>query len=106
MANKYDENYVKTSEAAYEKQKEINQPKTAENNINRQEIAGKKPDSSTGFSCSIIAYSQSMYLCLPKQRLESKGGSQRTVWQIAPGRDSFCDFGRKLENLSMPVYTQ
>ncbi|HAT88498.1 MAG TPA: hypothetical protein DCS73_01830 [Roseburia sp.] len=50
MANKYDENYVKTSEAAYEKQKEINQPKTAENNINRQEIAGKKPDSSTGFS--------------------------------------------------------
>ena len=26
MANKYDENYVKTSEAAYEKQKEINQP--------------------------------------------------------------------------------
>ena len=70
MANKYDENYVKTSEAAYEKQKEINQPKTAENNINRQEIAGKKPDSSTGFSCSIIAYSQSMYLCLPKQRLE------------------------------------
>jgi hypothetical protein len=71
VANKYIENYVKTSEAAYEKQKEIKQPKTAENNINRQEIAGKKPDSSTGFSCSIIAYSQSMYLCLLKQRLES-----------------------------------
>lgn len=66
MANKYDENYVKTSEAAYEKQKEINQPKTAENNINRQEIAGKKPDSSTGFSCSIIAYSQSTYFILTK----------------------------------------
>ena len=30
MANKYIENYVKTSEAAYEKQKEIKQPKTAE----------------------------------------------------------------------------
>ena len=33
----------------------------------------------------------------------SKGGSQLSDCQIAQSWDSFCDFGRKLENLSMPV---
>jgi len=36
----------------------------------------------------------------------SKGGSQLSCWQIAQSRDCFCDFGRKLVNLSMPVYLQ
>ena len=33
----------------------------------------------------------------------TKGGSQPYGWQIASSRDSFCDFGRKLGNLSLPV---
>ena len=36
----------------------------------------------------------------------SKGGFQFWVCQIAQSRDCFCDFGRKLENLSMTVYLQ
>ena len=32
----------------------------------------------------------------------SKGGSQLSGCQIAQNRDSFCDFGRKLENLNIP----
>ncbi len=36
----------------------------------------------------------------------SKGGSQLSGCQIAQSRDCFCGFGRKLENLSMPVYLQ
>ena len=36
----------------------------------------------------------------------AKGGSQLSGWQIASSRDSFCDFGRKLENLSVSVGTQ
>ena len=36
----------------------------------------------------------------------SKGGSQPSSWQIAQSRDCFCDFGRKSENLSLPVDTQ
>ncbi len=36
----------------------------------------------------------------------SKGGSQLSCWQIAQSRDCFCDFGRKLENLSLPVDVQ
>ena len=35
-----------------------------------------------------------------------KGGSQLNGCQIAQSRDLFCDFGRKLENLSMPVHLQ
>ena len=35
----------------------------------------------------------------------AKGGSQLSGWQIASSRDSFCDFGRKLGNLSLPVKT-
>ena len=34
----------------------------------------------------------------------SKGGSQLIEWKIAPSRDSFCDFGRKLENLSFSYF--
>ena len=33
----------------------------------------------------------------------SKGYLQLIECQIAQNRDYFCDFGRKLENLSMPV---
>ena len=36
----------------------------------------------------------------------SKGGSQPSDCQIAQSRNYFCDFGRKLENLSMPVKIQ
>ena len=36
----------------------------------------------------------------------SKGGSQLSSCQIAQSRDCFCDFGRKLENLSLPVDAQ
>ena len=36
----------------------------------------------------------------------SKGDSQLSGCQIAQSRDSFCDLGRKLENLSMPAYSQ
>jgi len=32
--------------------------------------------------------------------------SQRNGWQLAQSRDYFCDFGRKLENFSMSVYSQ
>ena len=34
----------------------------------------------------------------------SKGGSQLSCWQIAQSRDCFCDFGRKLENLSFSYF--
>jgi len=34
----------------------------------------------------------------------SKGGSQLSGWQIAQSRNYFCDFGRKLVNLSLPVH--
>ena len=33
----------------------------------------------------------------------AKGVSQPCGWQIASSRDLFCDFGRKLGNLSLPV---
>ena len=36
----------------------------------------------------------------------SKGGSQLSGCQIAQSLDSLCDLGRKLENLSMPAYSQ
>jgi len=36
----------------------------------------------------------------------SKGGPQLSGYQIAQSLDSFCDLGRKLENLSMPAYSQ
>ena len=39
-----------------------------------------------------------------KMSSPAKGGSQPCGWQIASSRDSFCDFGRKLESLSMPVH--
>ena len=32
------------------------------------------------------------------------GGSQPECWQIAASRDLFCDFGRKLETLSLSVH--
>ena len=35
-----------------------------------------------------------------------KGGSQLIGWQIAQSRVCFCDFGRKLVNLSLPVHVQ
>ena len=38
-----------------------------------------------------------------KMSFPAKGGSQLSGWQIASSRDSFCDFGRKLGNLSLPV---
>ena len=38
-----------------------------------------------------------------KMSSPAKGGSQPCGWQIASSRDSFCDFGRKLETLRMPV---
>ena len=41
-----------------------------------------------------------------KMSSPEKGGSQLSGWQIASSPDSFCDFGRKLENLSMPAYSQ
>ena len=34
----------------------------------------------------------------------SKGDLQLRECQIAQNRDYFCDFGRKLENLSLPVH--
>ena len=36
----------------------------------------------------------------------AKGGTQLSGCQIATSRECFCDFGRKLENLSLPVYSQ
>ena len=39
-----------------------------------------------------------------KMSSPAKGGSQLSGWQIASSRDPFCDFGRKLESLSMPVH--
>ena len=41
-----------------------------------------------------------------KMSSPAKGGSQPCGWQIASSRDLFCDFGRKLENLSVSVDTQ
>ena len=41
-----------------------------------------------------------------KMSSPTKSGSQPCGWQIASSRDSFCDFGRKLENLSVPANTQ
>jgi len=38
-----------------------------------------------------------------KMSSPTKSGSQPCGWQIASSRDSFCDFGRKLETLRMPV---
>ena len=38
-----------------------------------------------------------------KMSSPAKGGSQPCGWQIASSRDLFCDFGRKLGNLSLPV---
>ena len=38
-----------------------------------------------------------------KMSSTSKGGSQLSGWQIASSWDLFCDFGRKLDNLSLPV---
>ena len=38
-----------------------------------------------------------------KMSSHAKGGSQPCGWQIASSRDPFCDFGRKLGNLSLPV---
>ncbi|RGX91063.1 hypothetical protein DXA60_14555, partial [Roseburia sp. OF03-24] len=38
-----------------------------------------------------------------KMSSPTKGGSQPYGWQIASSLDSFCDFGRKLGNLSLPV---
>ena len=32
------------------------------------------------------------------------GGSQPECWQIAASRDLFCDFGRKLETLSVSYF--
>ena len=34
----------------------------------------------------------------------SKGGSHLSNWQLAQTWDCFCDFGRKLVNLSLPVH--
>jgi len=31
--------------------------------------------------------------------------SQRNGWQLAQSRDYFCDFGRKLENLSLSIHS-
>ena len=39
-----------------------------------------------------------------KMSSPEKGGSQLSGWQIASSRDPFCDFGRKLESLCMPVH--
>ena len=39
-----------------------------------------------------------------KMSFPAKGGSQPCGWQIASSQDSFCDFGRKLESLCMPVH--
>ena len=44
------------------------------------------------FFYSIITYDQSV-----------KKRSQLNGWQLAQNRDCFCDFGRKLVNLSLPV---
>ena len=41
-----------------------------------------------------------------KMSSPAKGGSQPCGWQIASSRDSFCDFGRKLETLSQSDYYQ
>ena len=38
-----------------------------------------------------------------KMSSPAKGGSQPCGWQIASSRNSFCDFGRKLVNLRLPV---
>ena len=38
-----------------------------------------------------------------KMSSPAKGGSQLSGWQIASSRDLFCDFGRKLVNLRLPV---
>ena len=38
--------------------------------------------------------------------LKPNSASQPGGWQIAQSRECFCDFGRKLENLSLPVYPQ
>ena len=38
-----------------------------------------------------------------KMSFPAKGGSQPCGWQIASSRDLFCDFGRKLVNLRLPV---
>ena len=39
-----------------------------------------------------------------KMSSPAKGVSQLSGWQIASSQDSFCDFGRKLESLCMPVH--
>ena len=39
-----------------------------------------------------------------KMSSPAKGGSQLSGGQIASSRDLFCDFGRKLESLCMPVH--
>ena len=39
-----------------------------------------------------------------KMSSPAKGDSQLSGWQIASSQDSFCDFGRKLESLCMPVH--
>ena len=36
----------------------------------------------------------------------SKNGSQLSGWQVVQNRDCFCDFGRKLVNLSLAVHVQ
>ncbi|RGX93193.1 hypothetical protein DXA60_07440 [Roseburia sp. OF03-24] len=38
-----------------------------------------------------------------KMRSPAKGGSQPCGWQNASSRNLFCDFGRKIESLSMPA---
>ena len=35
--------------------------------------------------------------------LGANSASQYSDWQIAQSRDCFCDYGRKLVNLSLPV---
>ena len=36
----------------------------------------------------------------------SKNGSQLSGWQVVQNRDCFCDFGRKLVNLSLAIHVQ
>ena len=40
---------------------------------------------------------------MPEMIRVSKGVLQLNECQIVQNRDLYCDFGRKLENLSMPV---
>ena len=39
-----------------------------------------------------------------KMSSPEKGGSQLSGWQVAQNRDCFCDFERKLVNLSLTVH--